>query len=164
MTCTKPSVDWSFVECETTKVYSNHSLCPKQIKEPVSHILVFPNSILFSAEFSFFAYFQDLQPNITRISRCSYTAEISFHPNKSGIFKFVARNNFGTNEVEGNVLLSELEKEFEIVGVNGPHFVGDTESVTCAAAIYKYSALDWYKNGTLISNSMRKFIYFIEFC
>lgn len=106
----------------------------------------------------FSAHFQDAQPNITKNGPCNYTAAVSFQTDKSGIFNFSAGNKFGSTDGEGNVMLSDLGKEFGIVGANEEHFVGDNESVTCGAAIYKYSTLDWYINGILINNSTRKFM------
>lgn len=68
---------------------------------------------------------------------------------KSGFFVGSAYNQYGSGDFTGKVFVSDLDKAFDIIGKKDFHFVEDNVSVTCAAAKYKYTEINWYKDYNL---------------
>ncbi|XP_031632055.1 neuroglian-like [Contarinia nasturtii] len=79
------------------------------------------------------------------------TSIVNFIPDDLGILTCRSYNKFGSSQKSVNINVHDLNEEFGIWTDNVMPIVIDYGiSVVCGAAKYKYSDLNWYRNGDLL--------------
>lgn len=71
-----------------------------------------------------------------------------------GVIICEATNTEGKAEARANVIVNDMNGDFTIRNENEmPIVVGDDVSIVCGASAFKYTEMNWYKAGVLVTNT-----------
>lgn len=92
-------------------------------------------------------------PDVTQVISINFAAAA-----KPGRIKCHAKNELGSSEAFGDVIVGDLDDFFVLSGIHENHRIaeGDTVKIECGAIIYDYlKAMSWRKDGEVINNIAR---------